>query len=67
MSYGDYAPPADPFAEPAPAVKKPKAPRARRCKECRLVVADDGYGEVVHAETGLYGEYEAGKLMHVAA
>jgi hypothetical protein len=38
------------------------------CKVCREAVEDDGYGEPVHAETGLYGTYDhRGQLTHVAA
>lgn len=29
--------------------------RARKCRNCRRPVADDGYGETVHEETGYYG------------
>lgn len=36
------------------------------CKVCHGETEDDGYGEPVHADTGLYGAYQYGKLLHVA-
>jgi len=30
-------------------------PRIRRCRRCYRPVDDDGYGELIHAETGRYG------------
>ena len=44
-----------------------------RCQVCRRETEDDGYGEPVHKDTGLYGAYgidddpKHGKLTHVAA
>lgn len=41
------------------------------CKVCHGDTEDDGYGEPVHADTGLYGVYQDGyrvrELLHVAA
>lgn len=46
--------------------KKPKV-RPKRCTICRQNVETDGYGEWVHSNTGLYGEYdERNDLTHVA-
>jgi hypothetical protein len=44
----------------------------RRCQVCLQETEDDGYGEPVHKDTGLYGAYSIsgpkhGKLTHVAA
>jgi hypothetical protein len=41
------------------------------CQVCHGATEDDGYGEPVHADTGLYGVYDwddpkRGKLGHVA-
>jgi hypothetical protein len=39
------------------------------CKVCHEPTEDDGYGEPVHADTGLYGAYVNGytrQLTHVA-
>jgi hypothetical protein len=41
------------------------------CKICHQPAEDDGYGEPVHQDTGLYGVYVDGyrqhELSHVAA
>jgi hypothetical protein len=44
-----------------------------RCQVCGQDTEDDGYGELVHADTGLYGAYHSpqddpkhGSLGHVA-
>lgn len=41
------------------------------CKVCHGEIEDDGYGEPVHLDTGLYGVYQSGyrirELLHVAA
>jgi hypothetical protein len=50
----------------------------RPCKVCGEATEDDGYGEPVHRDTGLYGSYlsppgypanspKHGRLSHVAA
>lgn len=37
------------------------------CKVCHEPIEDDGYGEPVHQDTGLYGAYDGnGELTHVA-
>jgi len=37
------------------------------CKVCAEQTEDDGYGEPVHSDTGLYGVYDnRGNLIHVA-
>lgn len=43
----------------------------KNCKLCLCETEDDGYGEPVHRDTGLYGAYRDGyrvrELLHVAA
>jgi hypothetical protein len=40
---------------------------AVNCKVCHEETQDDGYGEKVHLDTGLYGVYDhKGQLTHVA-
>jgi hypothetical protein len=34
------------------------------CKVCHEPTQDDGYGELVHADTGLYGDYVDGYRVH---
>lgn len=48
MRYFDYD---DEQRKPAP--KKPKRVRCRQ-QGCRRDIEDDGYGEFVHKDTGLY-------------
>lgn len=37
------------------------------CEVCHEETGDDGYGEPVHQDTGLYGAYDlSGELTHVA-
>ena len=40
---------------------------SQSCLICRQPAGDDGYGEPVHEDTGLYGVYDhKGNLTHVA-
>lgn len=40
---------------------------AEVCEVCAGATEDDGYGEPVHSDTGLYGVYDQhGRLTHVA-
>jgi hypothetical protein len=50
-----------------PKEKKPAKPKLKRCARCRNHVESDGYGELVHAETNLYFEYDSkGTPLHAA-
>lgn len=40
---------------------------SQRCIVCHKDIEEDGYGELIHAESGLYGVYDRdGTLTHVA-